>query len=276
LEAQATEDKAPTIKTAQFVNKASLFANGNGLAGFDLTTRDQGLVFKGDLLPTVDYTTNYRVPLFDYALGVFNGGGANLSDNNNWKDLIGRLGINAPVEYSSIFRGLTLGGSLYSGRTTLGLNGAPGYNFTGLKERYGVDLSYVNTPVGFTAEVAKGRDQKVVGTAIAPAFQNQWGLSQVYTVFYNWGEQFIKSYTQQDQVTDWWPTTYQPFIRYDSFDPDTKHEISALSQKLVVLTAGFNIFFAQTTKVQLNYNKLVEDQAQRPNDEYLVQFQYGF
>jgi hypothetical protein len=34
LEAQATEDKAPAIKTAQFVNKASLFANGNGLAGF--------------------------------------------------------------------------------------------------------------------------------------------------------------------------------------------------------------------------------------------------
>jgi hypothetical protein len=276
LEAQATEDKAPTIKTAQFVNRASLFANGNGVSGFDLTSRDVGLALRGDLFPVVDYTTNYRVPLFEYAVGVFNGNGANLPDNNNWKDLIGRIVINAPVEYSNILRGLSLGGSAFSGKTTLTINGVSGFSFTGLRERYGLDLSYVNTPIGFTAEVAKGRDQKAVGTAAHPAFQNPWGEAQVYTVFYNWGEQFIKSYTQQDLIQDWWPTTYQPFFRLDSFDPDSNHQASPAPQKQVVLTYGLNIFFAQTTKVQFNYNKLIEDQKQKPSDEYLVQFQYGF
>ncbi|MCX7258088.1 MAG: porin, partial [Polaromonas sp.] len=76
LEAQALDPEVKAvIGSAGFVN------------GLGFSTRQTGLVLSGDYEPYVDFTNNYRAPLLSYALGVFNGNGANKADNNNYSDI---------------------------------------------------------------------------------------------------------------------------------------------------------------------------------------------
>ena len=43
---------------------------------------------RGDLFPMVDFGYNYRVPILQYALGIVNGAGPNMLDDNNVRDVI--------------------------------------------------------------------------------------------------------------------------------------------------------------------------------------------
>lgn len=260
LEALASEEKKPTIKSAQSA----------GSLGLD--PRDIGLVVKGDLFPFYDAGFRYRVPLVEYSLGLLNGSGPNGTDDNGHKDFSARVVINAPVDYNSIFRGLSLGGSYYGGRK----NVAPGTAVTrqGAKTRYGVDLAYVNTPVGFTAEYVRGEDGALLsGTTPDNAV---FGLikSEGYTitVFYNFGQQFLRGFKSQDRYDDWYPLTFQPFVRFDRFDPD----LDKSGNRTDITTLGFNWFFAETTKLQLNYNIKKQQGLTVANNEFLAQFQFGF
>ena len=249
LEAQAGEDKKPTIKLAQSARAGS---------GIDLDARDIGVVIKGDLFPNFDPGYRYRVPALEYAVGLLNGRGSdaygytNLSDDNKQKDIAGRVVLNAPVEYSSVFRGLSLGGSYYSGKS--GSSGIVD------KNRSGLDISYVNTPVGFTLEYAKGEDGTIKKSG------------RTLTIFYNQGEQFVGGYKAQDRYDDWYPVTFQPFVRFDRWDPDT----SIAGNRKDITTIGLNWFFAQTTKLQVNYNIITEESNKIANNEFLAQLQYAF
>ncbi len=246
LAPQATEAKKPTIKNAQFDSNLGL------------GTRDIGLVARGDLFPFVDYGFRYRVPLIEYSFGIINGAGPNRSDDNNKKDYAGRLILNAPSEYNSLLRGLSLGGSYYNGTAAL----------TGDlrdKKRIGADLSYVHTPIGITAEYAQGEDEQINRSVTK---------SQGYTatLFYNFGQQFVRGFKAQDRYDDWYPLTYQPFVRFDSWDPNK----NVSGDKKYIYTLGLNWFFAETTKLQFNYNLKKEETNETDNNEFLVQFQYGF
>lgn len=267
LEALATEDKKPTIRSAQTT------------ASLGLDPRDIGVTFKGDLFPSVDSGFNYRVPLIEYSAAVFNGTGPNVFDNNRDKDFAARVIVNAAVEYNSPWRGLSLGGSYYNGRkrlssTTAATATPPSTTFTldGTKDRWGVDLSYVNTPVGFTLEHIRGTDAALSGTPAAPVRTTIKSAGTTFTLFYNFGEQFLKGYKAVDRYDDWYPLTYQPFFRFDSWDPNT----DTSGDRIDIYTAGFNWFFAETTKLQLNYNFKKEQTNSRNNNEFLAQFQFGF
>jgi hypothetical protein len=246
LDPQATEEKKPTIKSAQFDTNLGL------------GTRDIGIVARGDLFPFVDYGFRYRVPLLEYSFGIVNGAGPNTSDNNNRRDYVGRLILNAPSEYNSLLRGLSLGGSYWRGTTTLSGNLRD-------KERIGADLSYVHTPIGITAEYAQGEDEQI---------NRSLTKSQGYavTLFYNFGQQFVRGFKSQDRYDDWYPLTYQPFVRFDHWDPNK----SVSGDQKDIYTFGLNWFFAETTKLQFNYNLKKEESSEVDNNEFLVQFQYGF
>lgn len=249
LEALAGEDKKPTIKLAQSARAGT---------GIDLDARDLGIVIKGDLLPQFDPGFRYRVPAIEYSVGLLNGRGSDafgystLSDDNKHKDISGRIVLNAPVDYSSVFRGLSFGASYYSGKS-----GALG-NVD--KNRNGFDLSYVNTPVGFTFESVDGADNGIKKSG------------RTLTIFYNQGEQFVSGYKAQDRYDDWYPTTFQPFVRFDRWDPNT----SISGNRKDITTLGVNWFFAQTTKLQVNYNIITEETNDIANNEFLVQLQYTF
>ncbi len=294
LEATATEEYKPTINGAQFAK------------GLSLDERDIGVVFSGDLFPHNDYGFNkYRVPAVSYALGVLNGSGPNKVDDNGDKDFFARIALNAPVDYNDFLRGLTFGISGYLGTksptatrttttkqtvvtptgTTILTTDTKSANLTGRgnKNRWGADLSYVNTPIGFTLEYVRGEDASISNetvTVLDSAKTTKPSTSRTirsegytFTLFYNFGEQFQKSFKDQTRYGDWYPITYQPFFRFDRFDPD----LEGHNNRKDIYTIGFNWFFAATTKLQLNYNFVAgQIPKEQKQNQFLAQFQYGF
>jgi hypothetical protein len=254
LEAQIGEELRPVINNAQF------------LGGLGVGTRQIGLIVRGDFAPYVDYGFNYRAPLIEYAFGVVNGSGPNKSDDNNSKDVVARLAFTLPVDYYSLLRELKVGVSAYKGKKNL-TAGTPAA-VVGLekRERYGVDVYYNHAPFGITYEYAEGRDGLITGAEVK-------SRGQYLTAFYTWGEQWVASSRAQAKYDDYWPKSYQLFARFDTFDPN----VIVANDKTKIATAGFNLFFAETTKFQLNLNHYnYENPAQRSTKEVLAQFQFGF
>ena len=81
------------------------------VCGVGALGRDLGLMATGSLFP-VENVDGYQYSIVDYSIGVFNGNGANQLDNNNSKDLVGRLEVHPGL------KDLTLSGSYYYGKYT--------------------------------------------------------------------------------------------------------------------------------------------------------------
>ncbi|WP_437328084.1 hypothetical protein [Sorangium sp. So ce381] len=263
LEVPASEELKPVITNAQFTTKLGL------------NRRDLGLIVRGDVLPQVDYGYNYRAPVLAYAIGIVNGSGPNTADDNSEKDIIGRLAFTVPSDYNSILRQITLGGSAYIGwQNTFLKDEKKTLSGKGVKRRFGGDIYYNHYPIGVTYEFIYGQDDVTLGTtAEDPRKTRQTSLSHVATFFYNWGEQFLRGYRNQGRYDDWWPKTYQPFLRVDLFDPSTEVK----ENRVDVYTLGFNVFFAETTKFQLNLNRRDDrTSTEGATHEILAQLQGGF
>lgn len=71
--------------------------------------RDLGVMATGSLFP-VKMQNGEQFSIVDYSIGVFNGNGANALDNNNRKDIVGRLEVHPGL------KDLTLSGSYYYGK----------------------------------------------------------------------------------------------------------------------------------------------------------------
>ena len=67
------------------------------------------------------------------------------------------------------------------------------------------------------------------------------------------------------------PWNIQPVIKYESYDPNTDEDDDIEN----VITFGFNYFFNDWTRLQLNYLYKVEEEEE-PNDEILMQLQVKF
>ena len=76
------------------------------VCGVGALGRDLGLMATGDLFPV----EGKDFSLVTYSIGVFNGNGANQLDNNNRKDIVGRLEVHPGL------KALTLSGSYYYGQ----------------------------------------------------------------------------------------------------------------------------------------------------------------
>jgi hypothetical protein len=280
LEAQASEELRPVIRNAQFTTAQ----------GLNLTRRDLGMILRGDLFPLVDFGYNFRVPVIEYALGVMNGSGANTPDDNNKKDLIARLAFTVPTEFNSWLRQFTIGGTAYWGKQNIVSTDANNKVIlgTGKRERYGLDVYYNHWPFGITYEWVRGKDEIARGSKKeAPNRYVRESDSHTGTFFLSFGEQFVASFRQQGRFDDWWPKTYQPFFRYDRYNGD----INKRRDLITTYTGGFNLFFAETTKFQLNYNArwdtsnatdlrnaqgVVTAQGVGWTHEVLAQVQFGF
>lgn len=266
LEVNASEELKPLITNAQFTN------------ALGLAPRQIGLIARGDLFPQVDWGTNYRAATLEYAVGVVNGSGPNRRDDNSEKDFIGRMAFTLPVDYNSWFRELKFGVSGYYGTQNVKFtNPADPSKFkfdTGDKHRLGFDVSYNRNPIGITFEYVRGWDDlPAVGSTIAsPDVYQRVAESYTTTLFYNYGAQFVRGFRSQAKYDDWWPTSYQPFVRWDRYDPD----VDKNNDVTTVITPGLNIFFAETTKLQLNYRKVLEEGTDIKNDEFQAQVQFGF
>jgi hypothetical protein len=261
LEVPATEELKPVIRNAQFTTR------------LNLARRDLGLIARGDLFPMVDFGYNYRVPVLQYAVGLVNGAGPNTLDDNNIRDVIARVAFTVPSDFHSWLRQITIGGSAYFGsqNTTL-TDTARTLSGRGTKRRLGVDVYYNHWPFGVTYEFIRGRDASTTGAAIeAPGRTKIDSESHTATVFLSFGEQFVSGFRNQGKYDDWWPKTYQPFFRFDRFDPndDVQRDV------VTIYTAGLNLFVAETTKFQVNFN-WTDNQSVDDQREILAQAQVGF
>ena len=242
LEAQALD---PEVK--------AIIGSAGFISGLGLSSRQTGLVVSGDYAPYVDLTNNYRAPLLSYSLGVFNGNGANRADNNNYLDTIGRLVYTLPVDYSSWLRQLQIGSSYYRGYTSLGPDSTTAATTStrkGHNDLYGVDVNWTHLPYSVTYEQAYGKKELLTPTAANPDGY-QRGQGQYINFGYTWGEQFLASSKQQGKFDDYWPKSFQTFLRFDQWDPNRSG--SVVNDKQFVTTLGLNVFFAETTKFQINY-----------------------
>jgi hypothetical protein len=265
LEVAAPEELKPVIRNAQFTTR------------LNLARRDIGLLIRGDLFPIVDHGYAYRIGTIAYALGVFNGAGPNTLDDNDNRDLLARVAFTIPTEYHSWLRQITIGGTAYIGRqntfvtepgtTTRTLAGK------GIKNRYGIDFYYNHWPFGITYEFIRGVDVVTPGPSLADTRRNEIDSeAHTGTLFLSFGEQFVAGFRNQGRYDDWWPKTYQPFVRFDRFDPNK----DVTDDVVTILTAGMNLFVAETTKFQLNYNRADDQRATKKQNELVVQAQVGF
>ena len=282
LEAQANEEIRPVINSAQFTSALS-----------GINTRQIGLIYRGDAFVNVDYTNNYRSALLEYALGVVNGSGPNKSDNNGKKDWLGRVAVTLPADYNSWLRELKVGLSLYRGYNNLANTTSNEVVQIGRFTRTGLDINYTHLPISITYEYAQGKDDTLNGpaataTATTPTFVRT-ARGQYLNFGYTWGEQFLASEKSLAKYDDYWPKSYQAFLRFDSFDADTLNDAAtrpgSVGDKTVVTTLGLNAFFAETTKFQVNYliarneaSSTGRYTADRPRKQQglQLQFQYGF
>ena len=264
VEAAAPEEIKPTIRGAQ------------GIQLLGLTTRQIGLLIQGDFLPVVDYAYDYRAPLVSYALGIFNGNGQNGGDDNPNKDLFGRLAFAAPVDYFNPLRGLSVGVSAYLGTINLTTTGtAPTAVGTGVSNRYGFDVTYAHNPYSLTYEYVIGVTDSVGGTAASQRRTRASGHQA--TAGYLFGEQFVSGSKTQGKWDDAWPISYQPYVRYDLLDRNTDDDVT--SDRSRIISLGLNVFFAQTTKFQIQASRARAEQVGANGEsfnELVTQFQYGF
>ena len=105
--------------------------------------RDLGIMATGSLFP-VELQNGQQFGLVDYSVGVFNGNGANEKDNNNRKDIVGRLDFHPWV------KALTLSGSYYHG------NYYKDEDFNGVRNRWAAGLQYNDGKFLVRAEYLEG------------------------------------------------------------------------------------------------------------------------
>ena len=275
LETQAEEEVRPVITSAQFTSAL------NGI-----NQRQIGLVYRGDNFVDVDYTNNYRTALVEYAFGVTNGSGTNKSDNNSKKDLIGRVVLTLPSDYNSWLRQVRLGASWYRGFNNLVNTTSNAVVRQSNSRVTGADLSWTHLPYSIAYEYAQAVDDSFTGaastaTVATPTFEKK-ARGQYINFAYTWGEQFLASSKSVAKYDDYWPMSYQSFLRIDSYDADVR--ATAVGDKTTITTLGLNAFFAETTKLQINLLIAHNDRptagynANRPERSRgaQVQFQYGF
>ena len=89
----------------EIIQKLGGYSDVCGVGGLG---RDIGIMATGDLFPVKDKGFS----VVNYAIGVFNGNGPVTTDNNNRKDLVGRLEVHPGL------KDLTLSGSYYYGKYT--------------------------------------------------------------------------------------------------------------------------------------------------------------
>lgn len=133
-----SSSKLETINRSQVVE--ALVARGSDIIG-NHNGRDVGVQGGGSFLKK---NASY---LFDYALGIFDGAGINVSDTNDQKDIVCRLVFHPAKDWS-------IGGSYYNGRYTLASK--PGIRDD--RKRAGVELAYAHGPFLVKGEYIQGSD----------------------------------------------------------------------------------------------------------------------
>jgi phosphate-selective porin OprO/OprP len=192
--------------------------------------RDIGIQVSGSL---IKYQGRYLV---DYYLALLNGAGINTVDNNQSKDIAGRLLLH-PVKV------LDLGFSYYNGFDRF--TSSPTKNQERI--RWGTEFAVNYQSLSVKGEYIRGQE----GNS-NPIEHAGWYLQ---------GSYFL------------WPKHLQGVFRYDTYDPDLIRNKSLETSTYYVF--GLNYFFNVWTKLQVDYSRRTES-ANINNDVFTAQLQLAF
>ncbi len=216
-----------------------------------LITIDRAIVSDQLVVPQRDYgisiwggNVNTRL---NYAFAIMNGSGLNKVDNNNKKDLVGR------VTYK-LFDFMTIGGSYRYGfpklnnnedeRTTYG--GEVLFDINNLH----IQGEYIHDEGAFDpgADTGCGSEPLALGNERDGAYGMIW------------------------YDTKW---NLQPVFKYEFFDQDLdlKDVPYRYSERM---TIGVNYFFNKSVRLQVNYQANIETVINEDNDKFLAQIQVVF
>ena len=131
-----------------------------------------------------------------------------------------------------------------------------------------------------TYEYLQGKTDYNSGSSTAQAKAE----GHTFTAFYTLGDQFYSSIKSNAKFDDFWPKSLQGYYRYDRYNPNKNlatylDSSSGRIGEYDIHSLGINLFFAQTTKFQLQLNRYLyelETATQKDNNELQAQFQYTF
>jgi len=119
----------------------------------------------------------------------------------------------------------------------------------------GFDINWTHLPFSIAYEWAYGKTE--IASSAATRLVNpddfKRGVGQYINLGYTFGEQFLASSRNQGKFDDFWPTSFQAFLRADTFDPNRADK--SRKDRQFRTTLGLNVFFAETTRFQINYFK---------------------
>ena len=183
--------------------------------------RDLGIMATGNFVP-VKGEEGIEYHVINYSLGVFNGNGANQLDNNNRKDIVGRLEVHPGL------KDLTLSGSYYYGHyyKDEGNNGA--------RNRWAAGVQYNDGKLVLRGEYIGGKTG-LSHTVIPedPVYYNSNGYYGVVGYNFQAGEQKI-----------------MPVLRYEHFTKDT----SIVDGGTNWYTVGINYWPLKSVNFKLDYS----------------------
>ena len=237
LENLTSSNKLELIDRSQAVE--ALVARGKDVGG-NQNGRDIGIQLGGTILRIKDH------PIIDYRIGIYNGNGINVADNNEKKDFASRL-IAHPIA------GLDISAALYNGSRfvpevkEVKTNGVVTTPYAAAKsvsrDRYGFDISYDLNNWSVRGEYLHGTDDQI----------DREGY-------------YIQSgyYFLQKKL--------QLLAKYDFYDADKNKANDASTW--IVLGANYN--FNTNARLQLNYSLKKEEGPSVKNNFLSLQFQIGF
>ena len=212
------------------------------VCGVGALGRDLGVMATGSLFP-VEGEEGYKYSIVDYSIGVFNGNGANQLDNNNSKDLVGRLDVHPGLKE------ITLSGSYYYGKYT------KDENIDCTRNRWAAGAQYNDGKFLLRGEYIGGK------TGYAPSlipedlgYYNSNGYYGVVGYNFQAGEQKI-----------------MPVLRYEHFTKDA----GIVNGGTNWYTAGINYWPLKSVNCKLDYS-LIQKEAGGNSHRVVAMVSYKF
>ncbi len=207
------------------------------VCGVGAIGRDIGLMASGSLFE-IEKQNGQRFGIVDYSLGVFNGNGPTTTDNNNRKDIVGRLEVHPGL------KALTLSGSFYYGKYTKDDN----VNCT--RNRWAAGAQYNDGNLVIRGEYISGTTG--VAHTVIPEDLGYFNSNGYYGVIgYNFqaGEQKI-----------------MPVLRYDHFTKDASIAKGGTNW----YTVGINYWPLKSVNFKLDYSLVQQVIGDKTNSHRVV------
>ena len=204
--------------------------------------RDIGVMVSGDLFRP----EGRGFSLVSYYLGVFNGNGPCATDNNNRKDVVGRL------EIHPMLRELTLSGSYYYGQYKSA-------DDQGVRNRWSAGAQYSDGDILFRAEYLNGVTGFHNGTLDDNGNEiDLYRFSKGYYAVAGYNFRFGKENIQK----------LMPVLRYEHFEPGDMNPVVFGSTDYY--TAGINYWPVKSLNFKLDYSFIQQTLDTKTNSHRIV------